>query len=97
VYKVKDIYPESGYYDRRNAFEGELVVCTSPEHQFNYPRFNPDLPEQLYHAKIKVCSGFWRGQDILLTYFTAELNDTTMCACKAYNFPHKRGGGRCRS
>lgn len=97
VYRVKNIYPESGYYDRRNAFEGELVVCKSHEHQFNYPSFNPDQPETLLHAKVEICSGFWRGQEILLTYFTAELSNTTMCRCEAYPFQHKRGGGRCHS
>jgi len=97
VYKVIKVFPESGYYDRRTAFEGELVVCEKREHQFNYPRFNPDLPEYLIHALIKVCTGFWRGQEILLTYFTAEQVEISLCRCKVYQFPHKLGGGRCHS
>jgi len=97
VYRIKTIYPQSGYYSRRHAFEGELVHCASHKDQFSYPRFNPDWPENLYHALVQVCSGFWRGQKILLTYFTADIEDMEFCSCKVYQFPHKRGGGKCRS
>lgn len=97
MYRIKNIYPQSGYYDRRHAFEGELICCESHGNQFRYPQFNPDLPKDLHHALVKVCSGFWRGQNILLTYFTAELKDIEICRCGAYIFPHKSGGGKCRS
>ncbi len=97
MYRIKCIYPESGYYERRDAFEGELVICKSHKHLFNYPRFNPAQPDNLIHARVQICSGWWRGQEILLTYFTAEPKGIEGCDCKVYQFPHKRGGGKCRS
>lgn len=94
-YHIIKIYPESGFYARRRVLEDEIIRCEAHGCQFNYPRFNPALPLDLNHALIRICSGFWRGQEILLTYFTVKLAETELCNCRVYQFPHKSGEGKC--
>lgn len=96
VYRVTDLYPESGYYNVR----GDLIDCTIHVSLENFqppmPRYNLSLPCTLRHARVCVDTGNMRGRVIMLTYFTAHVIDTReQCSCKAYPFPHTKGGGRC--
>lgn len=97
VYRIDKIYPESGYYSRRAALEDELVRCDKREEQFIYPRFNEALPDDLHHARVRICSGQWRGQELLLTYFTVKSGEGDVCNCNVYVFPHTPGNGNCQN
>lgn len=94
AYRIVKIYPESGFYERRLVLENCLMCVEAHGKQFRYPDFKLE-PRSLHHAIVRIGSGFWRGQKILLTYFTVEETKTTLCTCKAYQFPHKPGEGKC--
>lgn len=97
VYRIDKIYLESGYYAYRQDLEDELIRCDKRENQFIYPRFNAALPDDLHHARIRICSGFWRGQELLLTYFTVKAGTNISCSCNVYQFPHTPGDGKCHN
>ena len=101
-YVIDEVYPESNYACFKDKLEGSTCVVTKS-------RIDPKLPTQLdlpstvetsrhvYHARVKILNGSYYGRIILLTHFSAHILDNRdQCTCKAYPFPHTKGGGKCK-
>ncbi len=92
-YLITDVLKESGYFPYRTQLLDRNVWVKSP---ILDNCGSGKMPANIRCGYLTVLSGVMRGRDIYLNRFTATLvNNTEVCYCGAYKFPHREGGGEC--